>query len=159
MYSNGCSQVRDKRSECTIRKDSGARGGPGPPPTATNSPIPIRLRSVPKPSVSRTVRAPAPRCEHLRTNANRTAIRPSVRARVVHVYAPLFVRVKHQRRHDQLPPCLFCALEDSDTEFWESVLCCLDGCMDLVSDWKRSIGEWCYVQSAFINLVAYAPVG
>ena len=27
-----------------------------------------------------------------------------------------------------------CALEDSDPDFWESVLCCLDGCVGLVSN-------------------------
>ena len=49
----------------------------------------MRLRFVPRPSVSPTVLAPAPRCEHLRTHASQTAIRLSVRARVVHSYAPL----------------------------------------------------------------------
>ena len=142
------------------------------PSVTTNScPIPVRLRSVTKPSI----RAPA-RCEHLRTNANRTAIRTSVRARVVHIYAPPFVCVKHQRRHDQLPPFSFCGVWTAAWVSFRTLVCavmfpgtlfvfsccvcalislplalvvrpCVCGnFLSCLMCWKRSIGEWCCVR-------------
>ena len=96
--------------------------------------------------------------------------------------------MKHQQRHDQLPPCrsvLLGRLQRSRFGLWyahrysvsvfllrvrldlasvSSSCTYVRGvvfllCLGVMLGWKRLIGERCRVRSAFVNLVAYALVG